>query len=217
VLASPFAAKTKITASLSNSHGHYCGLKTVIASEAKQSMPQGRMDCFVARAPRNDEGHGFICQTARTVIANSRSSLRAKRSNPCHKERMDCFVARAPRNDEGCGFTFKQPGRSLRTQDRHCERSEAIHAARKEWIASSHPPSPEGGLRRTRELLATTTEHGLHWRQRNSLITMPYLKPPAAAFVPPAAWGCRRCRCAPSAPVCPACGRRARRTRRPRR
>jgi hypothetical protein len=27
---------------------------------------------------------------------------------------------------------------------------------RKSWIASSHPPSPEGGLRRTRELLAMT-------------------------------------------------------------
>jgi len=35
--------------------------------------------------------------------------------------------------------------------------SEAIHrAAREGWIASSHPPSPEGGLWRTRALLAMT-------------------------------------------------------------
>src|ERR1700685_2926402 len=27
------------------------------------------------------------------------------------------------------------------------------------WIASSHPPSPEGGLRRTRVLLAMTARH----------------------------------------------------------
>jgi hypothetical protein len=27
------------------------------------------------------------------------------------------------------------------------------------WIASSHPPSPEGGLRRTRVLLAMTVRH----------------------------------------------------------
>ncbi len=37
--------------------------------------------------------------------------------------------------------------------------SEAIHcAAKKGWIASSHPPSPEGGLRRTRVLLAMTED-----------------------------------------------------------
>jgi hypothetical protein len=29
-------------------------------------------------------------------------------------------------------------------------------AAETKWIASSHPPSPEGGLRRTRVLLAMT-------------------------------------------------------------
>jgi hypothetical protein len=29
-------------------------------------------------------------------------------------------------------------------------------ATSKNWIASSHPPSPEAGLRRTRELLAMT-------------------------------------------------------------
>jgi hypothetical protein len=35
---------------------------------------------------------------------------------------------------------------------------EAIHlAAKKVWIASSHPPSPEGGLRQTGALLAMTT------------------------------------------------------------
>jgi hypothetical protein len=35
--------------------------------------------------------------------------------------------------------------------------SEAIHGAAKQvWIASSHPPSPEGGLRRTRVLLGKT-------------------------------------------------------------
>jgi hypothetical protein len=28
--------------------------------------------------------------------------------------------------------------------------------AKEDWIASSHPPSPEGGLRRTRGLLAMT-------------------------------------------------------------
>jgi hypothetical protein len=42
--------------------------------------------------------------------------------------------------------------------------SEAIHgaanAASEECIASSHPPSPEGGLRRTRVLLAITARHG---------------------------------------------------------
>jgi hypothetical protein len=40
---------------------------------------------------------------------------------------------------------------------------EAIHgaanAASEEWIASSHPPSPEGGLRRTGVLLAMTLRH----------------------------------------------------------
>jgi hypothetical protein len=38
--------------------------------------------------------------------------------------------------------------------------SEAIHGATKQmWIASSHPPSPEGGLRRTGVLLAMTARH----------------------------------------------------------
>src|SRR5580693_7672870 len=40
---------------------------------------------------------------------------------------------------------------------------EAIHgaanAASEGWIASSHPPSPEGGLRRTGGLLAMTARH----------------------------------------------------------
>ena len=35
------------------------------------------------------------------------------------------------------------------------KQSNSCHEA-KEWIASSHPPSPEGGLRRTRVLLAMT-------------------------------------------------------------
>src|SRR6202035_3918946 len=76
-------------------------------------------------------------------------SLRAKRSNPeSNKQELDCFVAKAPRNDVA-RFPPASP--------RHCERSEAIQkATSKDWIASSHPPSPEGGLRRTRELLAMT-------------------------------------------------------------
>jgi hypothetical protein len=35
---------------------------------------------------------------------------------------------------------------------------QSIIAKPRSWIASSHPPSPEGGLRRTRGLLAMTVE-----------------------------------------------------------
>src|SRR5664279_1672260 len=47
---------------------------------------------------------------------------------------------------------------ALTAYQRHCERSEAIHSFffADRWIASSHPPSLEGGLRRTRVLLAMT-------------------------------------------------------------
>jgi hypothetical protein len=49
---------------------------------------------------------------------------------------------------------FKQPTPSLRANgSRECAPDEAKQSIepqrRKEWIASSHPPSPEGGLRRT--------------------------------------------------------------------
>src|SRR6202166_1062113 len=51
-------------------------------------------------------------------------------------------------------FDFQQPNNVIASV------SEAIHgaanAAGEEWIASSHPPSPEGGLRRTRVLLPMT-------------------------------------------------------------
>jgi transposase len=63
-----------------------------------------------------------------------------------HRERYREWWARA---------RFAHPA----AYQRHCERSEAIHftaAPGESWIASSHPPSPEGGLRRTRVLLAMT-------------------------------------------------------------
>ena len=67
------------------------------------------LDCFGARAPRNDGGE---------VSAALSPSLRAQRSNPgATKKELDCFVARAPRND-GERFPPSSP--------RHCERSEAI-------------------------------------------------------------------------------------------
>src|SRR5260370_1100709 len=68
----------------------------VIASRAKQSISPRKesMDCFVARAPRND---GVSCwqMGPLPVIASA-----AKQSTPPRKESVDCFVARALRNDE---------------------------------------------------------------------------------------------------------------------
>jgi hypothetical protein len=49
---------------------------------------------------------------------------------------------------------LRDPDSSLRAQ-----RSNPSRNRKKEWIASSHPPSPEGGLRRTRGLLARTLRH----------------------------------------------------------
>jgi hypothetical protein len=54
------------------------------------------------------------------------------------------------------------PAPSLRANgSRECAPDDRLREAiqepgKKDWIASSHPPSPEGGLRRTRELLAMT-------------------------------------------------------------
>jgi hypothetical protein len=67
-------------------------------SEAtKQSIARKEsVDCFVARAPRNDE----TCQTANAVIASeAKQSIERRRKK---KESVDCFVVRAPRNDETC-------------------------------------------------------------------------------------------------------------------
>jgi hypothetical protein len=92
-------------------------------------LQKDRLDCFVARTPRNDELAAFRrpinviaseakqssgdacrsdCFVARTprndelaAIAALSTSLRAKRSNPAATQcRLDCFVVRAPRNDE---------------------------------------------------------------------------------------------------------------------
>src|SRR5258707_15501118 len=51
------------------------------------------VDCFVARAPRND---GVSCWQMGPIHVFAST---AKQSMPPHKESMDCFVARAPRND----------------------------------------------------------------------------------------------------------------------
>src|SRR5258708_38228539 len=51
------------------------------------------VDCFVARAPRND---GVSCWQMNPIHVFAST---AKQSIPPHKESMDCFVARAPRND----------------------------------------------------------------------------------------------------------------------
>src|SRR5260221_7278385 len=63
---------------------------------AQRSNPCRRkesMDCFVARAPRND---GVSCWPMGPIHVFAST---AKQSMPPHKESMDCFVARAPRND----------------------------------------------------------------------------------------------------------------------
>jgi hypothetical protein len=60
--------------------------------EALQGRKQ-ELDCFVARAPRNDGAN---------VSTNLSTSLRAKRSNPAQRfnaVELDCLVAGASRND----------------------------------------------------------------------------------------------------------------------
>src|SRR5256885_1610878 len=81
----------------------------VIASEAKQSRGHKEsLDCFVARAPRNDG--------ERTAETSPRHCERSEAiQGP--QESLDCFVARAPRNDGE---------RTAETSPHHCERSEAI-------------------------------------------------------------------------------------------
>jgi short subunit dehydrogenase-like uncharacterized protein len=45
----------------------------VIASEAKQSRHAHRLDCFVARAPRNDDGHRRSVHGIPAIISRNRA------------------------------------------------------------------------------------------------------------------------------------------------
>ena len=56
----------------------------VIASEARQSMQSGTLDCHVADAPRNDGANAVIASEARQSM---------------NSDFVDCHVANAPRND----------------------------------------------------------------------------------------------------------------------
>jgi hypothetical protein len=107
------------------------------------------LDCFVARAPRNDgvkspPPSARHCERSEAIqeprsrtgllppsifeLLRTRSSQSTFLRAP-YAETLDCFVARAPRND---GAKSPPPF------PRHCERSEAIQEPRsKDWIASA--------------------------------------------------------------------------------
>src|SRR5882757_9257058 len=88
----------------------------------------------------------------------------AKQSMPLRKERLDCFVAalpcanasrlsqamtkEAPRHCEPTGRANARPMTGSAKQSmplRHCERSEAIHAARKNGLLRRFAPRNDGG------------------------------------------------------------------------
>jgi hypothetical protein len=86
-----------------------------------EAASEEELDCFVARAPRNDGLSGF--RRPLHVIASASEAIQR------NARRLDRFVARAPRND-GLGVW-------LTNSPRHCERKRSNPAGRSEMMAFS--------------------------------------------------------------------------------